>query len=98
MNGKIHFGWRVQRVPVDGQGVVGELLNVTHQAQTVLGVHIDDPLFYLQKETSMNLLRSIVKSNLDPFFALSPFCTEEIIFHPSKFGIKGIKHTHRSEV
>ena len=50
MNGKIHFGWRVQGVPVDGQGVVGELLYVAHQPQAVLGVHVDDALLDLKHE------------------------------------------------
>ena len=70
MNGKINFSRGLQGVPVDGQGVVGELLNVAHQAQAVLRVNIDDPLFYLQKETSMKLVISIVKSRPEPQFSL----------------------------
>ena len=50
--------------------LVRELLNVSHQPQTVLGVHIDDPLLYLQKEISMKLVMSIVNPILIRFFYL----------------------------
>ena len=52
MNGKINFSGGVEGVPVDGQRVVGELLDVAHQAQAVLGVHVDDSLFDLQRGDS----------------------------------------------
>ena len=52
MNGKINFSGGVEGVPVDGQRVVGELLDVSHQAQAVLGVHVDDSLFDLQRGDS----------------------------------------------
>ena len=49
LNGKINFSGRLQGVPVHRQGVVGELLNVAHQPQTVLGVNVDNSLFHLEK-------------------------------------------------
>ena len=52
LNGKINFSGGVEGVPVDGQRVVGELLDVAHQAQAVLGVHVDDSLFDLQRGDS----------------------------------------------
>ena len=70
LNGKINFSGGLQGVPVDSKGVVRELLDVAHQAETVLGVHVDDPLFHLQKETSMKLVISIVKSRPEPQFSL----------------------------
>ena len=50
MYGKIHFCWRLQGVPVDGQGVVGELLYVAQQPDAVLGVHVNDPLLDLKRK------------------------------------------------
>ena len=70
LNGKINFSGGLQGVPVDSKGVVRELLDVAHQAETVLGVHVDDPLLHLQKETSMKLVISIVKSRPEPQFSL----------------------------
>ena len=70
LNGKINFSGGLQGVPVHREGVVRELLNVSHQPQTVLGVHIDDPLLYLQKEISMKLVMSIVNPILIRFFYL----------------------------
>ena len=49
LNGKINFSGRLQGVPVHRQGIVGELLDVAHQTQTVLGVNIDNSLFNLEK-------------------------------------------------
>ena len=65
LNGKINFSGRLQGVPVHRQGVVRQLLNVSDQPQTVLRINIDNSLFHLEKETSMNAM-SIV--NLDPVF------------------------------
>ena len=53
MYGKIHFGWRLQRVPVDSQGVMGELLYVAQQPDAVLGVHINDALLDLKHESNV---------------------------------------------
>ena len=50
MYGKIHFGWRLQGVPIDSQGVVGELLYVAQQPDAVLGVHVNDPLLDLKRK------------------------------------------------
>ena len=48
MYGKIHFGWRLQGVPVYSQGIVGQLLYVAQQPDAVLGVNVNDPLLDLK--------------------------------------------------
>ena len=62
MYGKIHFGWRLQGVPVDSQGVVGELLYVAQQPDAVLGVHVNDSLLDLKHKRNIRDFNDVRKS------------------------------------
>ena len=61
--GKIHFGWWLQGVPVDGQGVVWELLYVAQQADAVLGVHINDSLLDLKNKRNVKRDFNVVRDS-----------------------------------
>ena len=69
LDGKINFSRGLQGFPVDSKGVVRELLKL-HKPGTVRDVRVDDPLLHLQKETSIKLMISIVKSRPEPQFSL----------------------------